>query len=146
MKVLKDKIKLDANEQRVGNFVIRDEESHMKVMDINSLFTHRAAKGVPVGMFLKQLYDGIKGGGSDGNGLHNWLAVIFAVFSCIPDQEYLENIFKETEACMKRHPDCYGVKLDGTDEEDAAAVREVKEMMDFEGEVNEMVKNDGQSE
>ena len=134
-----NKLRLDRNERRVGNFVIRDEAEHVKVMDINQIFTHRASKRTPVGLFLKQTFDALESDESTGRGLGNWLAVIFTAFSVVPDIEWLNAVMEASEACMKRHPEAYGEsKLDGTDEEHDAAAQEVKEMMQFEEEVRNL--------
>lgn len=146
MKVLKDnKLRLDKNERRIGNFVIRDEDHHIKVMDINQLFTHRASKQTPVGLFLKQAFDDLTAGDErTGRGLGNWLAVIFTAFSVVPDVEWLNAAMDASEACMKRHPEAYGMRPDGTDAENDEAAREVQEMMRFEEEVKNL-PDDGQA-
>ena len=142
MKVTKDnRLKLDSNERRIGNFVIRDEESHMKVMDINQIFTHRASKRTPVGAFLKGSYDALAKDEITGIGLKNWLSAIFTVFSVVPDKEFLENVVEQSKACMLRHPDAYGLTPDGTDAEHDEAAKEVKEMVEFEEEVKNIEEN-----
>ena len=137
MKVRIGKIKLDPNERRVGNFVLRDEESHVKVMDINQIFTHRASKRTPVGAFLKHAFDDLADGQTH-DGIARWLAVIFTVFSTIPDVEFLSGVFDASKACMERHPEAYGMPATaGTDAENEQAETEMKEMAEFE----EGVKN-----
>lgn len=140
MRVLKDnKLRLDKNERRIGNFVIRDEENHVKVMDIGQIFTHRASKNTPVGAFLKHSFDALDSDETTGTGLKNWLAVIFTLFSVIPDVEFLENAYKEAEACMMRHPEAYGVPEEPeNDEEDAAIIQEERELKQFEDEVKNL--------
>ena len=138
MRIKNGKAKLDACERRIGNFIIRDENEHVKVSDLNQLFTHRASKRTPVGMFLKQCFDGLVSNESTGKGLGNWLAVIFTAFSVVPDVEWLEAVMAASEACMKRHPEAYGYPADATEQEDAAAAQEVKEMMEFEEQVKQM--------
>ena len=140
MKLDKDnRIKLAKNERRIGNFVIKNEAEHVKVMDIGQLFTHRAAKSTPIGQYLAICYDALEKGDSTGLGLRNWLSVIFAAFSVIPDIEFLERVITECEACLKRHPDVYGAPADpGTDEENAEAEAEAKEMMEFEEDLKKM--------
>ena len=139
MRIKNGKVKLDACERRVGNFIIRDENEHVKVSDLNQLFTHRASKRTPIGMFLKQCFDALASDESTGKGLGNWLAVIFTAFSVVPDPEWLTDVYSASEACMKRHPEAYGYPAgEPTEEEDAAAVQEVKEMMEFEEQVKQM--------
>lgn len=139
MKIMNDKIKLGAGEKRIGNFVVKDETTHMKVMDINQVFTHRADKRTPVGLFLSQCYETLGTDESTGKGLGNWLAVIFTAFSVVPDVEFLEETMKASEACMKRHPEAYGLpKQDISDEEDAEVIKEEREMAEFEEEVKNL--------
>ena len=140
MKVNADNtLKLAKNERRLGNFVVKNEEAHVKVMDIGSIFTHRASKTTPIGQYLEICYDALSKGESNGLGLKNWMTVIFTAFSTIPDQEFLENVFKECEACMKRHPEVYGVpKEPVSDEEDARIIEEEKGLKEFEEEVRNL--------
>lgn len=139
MKIKNDKLKLDPGERRLGNFIIKDEPHHVKVMDINQIFTHRADKRTPVGLFLSSCYEAMTSDESTGKGLQNWMAVMFTAFSVVPDIEFLETVMKASTDCMERHPEAYGEsKLDGTDEEHDAAAQEVKEMMQFEEEVKNL--------
>lgn len=137
MRILKDnKLRLDKNERRIGNFVIRNEENHVKVMDINQVFTHRADKRVPVGMFLAQCYEALEKDESTGRGLGNWLAVIFTAFSVVPDVQWLEEVMKASTDCMTRHPEAYGATPgEGSDAENEQAAQEVREMTEFEDEI-----------
>lgn len=136
MRLRDGKVRLDRCERRIGNFVIRDEETHVKVMDINQVFTHRASKRTPVGAFLKACFDSLDTEESTGKGLGNWLAVIFTAFSVVPDVEWLTAVMEASEACMRRHPEAYGLQPgDGTDGENEEAAREVREMAEFEDEV-----------
>lgn len=148
MRILKDnKLRLDKNERRIGNFVIKNEKSHVKVMDINQVFTHRADKRVPIGMFLAQCYEALEKDESTGRGLGNWLAVIFTAFSVVPDVEWLNAVMSASEACMKRHPEAYGMPKDEpTQEEDERAAAEVKEMTELEEKVKQMPNGDDNEE
>ena len=139
MRIRNGKLKLDANEKRIGNFIVRDENEHVKVSDLNQVFTHRADKRTPIGLFLKQCYDKLGTEESTGRGLGNWLAVIFTAFSVVPDVEWLEAVMAASEACMKRHPEAYGMpKEEATPEQDERAAEEVKGMMEFEEKVRQM--------
>lgn len=142
MKVKRDNtIKLDANEKRVGNFVVRDEDTHMKVMDIGQVFTHRADKRTPVGMFLESCYKNLATDESTGKGLANWMAVMFTAFSVVPDVDFLTAVMDASKACMERHPEAYGMpKQDVTDEEDARIIQEEREIAEFEEEVKEKAR------
>lgn len=138
MRIKNGKIKLDPTERRVGNFIIKDEPEHVKVMDINQIFTHRASKRTSVGLFLKQSFDALSDWDVH-NGLRNWFAVLFTAFSTIPDMEFLESVMGACKACMERHPEAYGMPPgEGTEEENAQAEAGMKEMMDFENDLKNM--------
>lgn len=136
-------LKLARNERRVGNFVIKDEENHIKVMDIGSLFTHRASKSTLIGQYLKLAYDDLVKGG-EGVGIRNWIAVIFSAFSTVPDQEFLTNVYNESKACIERHPEVYGYpKERPSDDEDARIIEEERELKEFEEKVKQMPDEKG---
>lgn len=138
MRIKNGKIKLDPTERRVGNFIIKDEPEHVKVMDINQIFMHRASKRTPVGLFLKQSFDALSDGDVH-NGLRNWFAVLFTAFSVVPDPEWLTEVYNASEACIKRNPEAYGMPPgEGTEEENAQAEAGMKEMMDFENDLKNM--------
>lgn len=140
MRILKDnKLRLDKNERRIGNFVIRNEEHHVKVMDIGQIFSHRADKRTPVGLFLEGCFKALDSDESTGRGLSNWLAVIFTAFSVVPDVEWLNTVMEASEACMKRHPEAYGMPdQDISDKEDAEVIQEERELAQFEEEVRNL--------
>lgn len=144
MKVLKDnKLKLDKNERRVGNFIVRNDETHMKVTDINQVFSHRADKRTPVGMFIEECYLALTKDESTGKGLANWLAVIFTAFSVIPDVDFLNQVMEASTKCMERHPEAYGLPDQNiTDEEDAKIIQEERELAEFEEQVKQMPDGD----
>ena len=140
MRILKDnKLRLDKNERRIGNFVVRNEERHIKVMDINQVFTHRADKRTPVGLFLEECYKALESDESTGRGLGNWLAVIFTAFSVVPDVQWLGEVMNASEACMRRHPEAYGLpEQEVSDERDEEIIQEERELSQFEEEVGQM--------
>lgn len=143
MKVTNGTLKLAANEKRLGNFVVKLEKDHVKLFDINSVFTHRADRRTPVGQFLEMAYRDMKKSEELQRGIGNWFAVLFTVFSVVPDMEFMEEVYKASEACMKRHPEAYGASAEQpTDEEDAEIIREVKEMKEFEEDVRNMPEED----
>lgn len=141
MKTYKDgKLKLSKSEKRIGNFVIKKEEIHMKVFDINQIFTHRALRTTAVGKFLEQCYDGLADEKTS-RGLSNYIAVLFSVFSTVPDLEFLETVYKASEDCMKRHPEIYGVPTgDVSDKEQEEIVEDEKSLLQFEDEVKAAVE------
>ena len=142
MKVTKSgRLKLGAKDTRVGNFVFTDEMEHIKVQDINSTIMVRIGKRMPLGIWLTN----ILGMGEKGNDtLHTWVATVWSVLSPAPDNDYIADLLKAADEALNRHPDWYGIKADATDEEDAEAIQEVKEMTEFEEEVRSLAeKEDG---
>lgn len=135
MRIKNGKVKLDPNEKRVGNFVIKDESEHVKVMDIGGVFTHRASKRTPVGLFIKGAFDDLSDRQTH-EGLAHWFAVLFTLFSVVPDPEFLTAAFEAARSCIERHPEAYGeVASPGDDAENARVEEEMREVMQFEQEV-----------
>lgn len=136
MKVTKNgRVKLDSRDTRVGNFVVTDEPEHIKIQDINSTYHIRISKRMPVGIWLTAL---LERGESALPTLKTYIAVVWSMLSVAPDDDFVQDIIKATEAALKRHPDWYGIKADATDEEHAEAAREVREMKEFEEEVKKL--------
>ena len=140
MKVTKSgKLRLDAKDTRVGNFVFTDEVEHVKVQDLGSTTVVRIGKRMPLGIWLTN----ILGMGEKGNDtLRTWVATVWSVLSPAPDNDYITDLLKAADAALKRHPEWYGIKEDATDEEDAEALNEVKEMTEFEEEVKNLAEKD----
>lgn len=141
MRVTKqNRVKLERGEKRIGNFILKREGSHMKVSDINEVFTHRVRRDVPIGMFLEDAYNEL----SEENtmrGIGNYFAFLWAVSSVVPDVQFLQDAFKVSEECMKRHPEAYGMpSVEVSDGEDQEIIREEKELKEFEEELKEAVE------
>lgn len=135
MKVTKDgKVKLEKGEIRVGNFFIRDEgeNEHIKVVDLNSCFTIRVGKRMPLGIWLDNM---LKLGDKGLDTIRTWCSAMWAVLSVAPDQEYVESIVGAADANLKRHPDWYGYDMTDDDGANTSAAEEVREMKEFEEEV-----------
>lgn len=140
MKIKNGKAKLETGEVRFGNYFIKEEAEHMKVTDINAVMTFRVRKAVPVGAFLLQTVEAARGTDEDySRGMENYLTVLFSSLCTIPDQQFLGEIYAAAEACMKRHPEAYGMPKEEemTEEAQIAAEKEGKELLEFE----EQLKN-----
>lgn len=148
MRISQDgKIKLASNEKRLGNFIIKNEEHHVKVFDISQVFTYRVRKTTAVGKFLEMYYVNLADGNDFATGLKNYITVLYAVHSTVPDLEFLNRIYEVSEACMKRHPEVYGIPAgEPTEEDDANALDEVKGMTEFEEEVRKASEKDESAE
>ena len=141
MKVSKKtgKVKLEANEVRVGNFFVKCEEEHIKLTDLNGVFSFRAHRNVPIGIWLENIWSRAMNADEGAiNTLKTYIATMWSVFSVAPDDEYISDALQMANAALNRHPEWYGVKKDVTEEEDAEAIEEVKEMKEFEEEIKNM--------
>lgn len=142
MKVTKDgKVKLEKGEVRIGNFFVRDEgeNEHIKVVDLNSCFTIRVGKRMPLGIWLDNM---LKLGDKGLETVRTWCSAMWAVLSVAPDQEYVESIVGAADANLKRHPDWYGYDMTDDDDANTAAAEEVREMKEFEEEVKNIEVKD----
>lgn len=137
MKTTKDgKIKLEKGEVRIGNFFFRDEgeNEHIRVTDLNSCFTIRVLKRMPLGIWLDNMIDLSKVDVNGGNTLKTWAAVMWSLLSVVPDDEFVRVLIKSTEEALNRHPDWYGYDKDADDDE---AIQDMKEMSGLDEEGNE---------
>lgn len=124
MKVSKDgKLKLSKDERQIGNFVFKNEESHIKICDINSQMTHRVGKHLNIGRFLEM---GFKQ--KDDNSLSNYSALLWLFSNILPDVEFIKDIDKACTDCVNRHKEFYGIKEDITPAEDAEILKESEEV------------------
>lgn len=130
-------VKLEKGEVRVGNFFVRDEgdTEYVKVTDLNSCFTMRIAKRMPLGIWLENMLDMARTDGRALDTLKTWCSAMWAVLSVAPDQEYVVSIVDAADANLKRHPDWYGYNPTDDDAANDDAAQEVKEMKQFEEEV-----------
>ncbi len=137
MKIKDGKIKLDTNEKRVGNFVIKSDNEYVKICDINRRFIYSVSVSTAAGLFLKSAYDDFKDEATS-RGLTNYIAVLWSLFATVPDIDFLSEVFQSAKSAIERHPEVYGYPAKVSEEDDAEAVKSVKEMKEFEKEVKEM--------
>lgn len=142
MKITKEgKIKLSPGEKRIGHFVLRKEAAHMKVSDTSGALSLRVRSDIPLGMFMAQIYESMKGDEETRRGAENYLAVLWSVLPTIPDVEWLEAVYRASSDCMMRHPENYGVgSMEATDEEDAEIIRGERDVYEFEGQFMDAMK------
>lgn len=102
--------KCEKSEIRVGNFFVKVESQHIKIQDLAKCFTLRYSVRVPVGMWLFHLL----GMGEEGlDSLKTYIAVLWSMFSVIPDAEYVQDIIAAANGGLERHPEWYGNGSDG---------------------------------
>lgn len=143
MKVTKEgNVKLEKGEVRVGNFFFRDEgeNEHIRVTDLNSCFTIRVLKRMPLGIWLDNMMDLSRTDVKGGDTLKTWAAVMWSLLAVVPDDQFVKELIKSTEDALNRHPDWYGYDKDADDDE---AIQDVKEMKEFEEEIRNL-EADGQ--
>lgn len=135
MKVTKEgRVKLERGEFRVGNFFVKDEADteHFKVSDLNSCFTLRVWKRLPLGIWMQNM---VERGEAGRESLKAWIALMWSILSVAPDEEFARDLLSATKANLARHEDLYRFK--GGDDE---ALKEVEEMTEFEAEMTELSK------
>ena len=138
------KVKLEPDEIRVGNFFVKRENSHIKIQDLNGVFSFRANRRMAVGIWLENMWDAARTDEGAVNTLKTYIATMWSVYSVVPDNDYVKDALEMAHAALDRHPDWYGIKKAATPEEDAEALKEVQEMKQFEEEVKNLPDGDVQ--
>lgn len=149
MKTTKDgNVKLEKGEIRVGNFFIRDEgeNEHIKVTDLNSCFSLRVLKRMPLGIWLENVMDIARTDEKGMDTLKTWIAVMWSVLAVVPDDEFVSVMIREAHNALHRHPDWYGYKASDDEKENEEAAKEVKEMADFEQELKDLEAKEGENQ
>lgn len=124
MKVGKDgKLKLSKDERQYGNFVVKNEETHMKICDINGYMTHRVSKENNIGKFLEEAWKK-----KESNFLHNYASLVWIFSNTVTDPQFFVDIDKACGDCINRHKELYGIKEDLSDAEDNAILEELREV------------------
>ena len=138
MKILKSgKIKLESGDFRLGNFVITEEEGHVKVQDISRTIVFRIGKGIAQGQLLSMMLNEAREGID--KGLKNYVAVMYSVLVCVPDNTFLQEVFTSVSHCLERNKALYSLKDDISDEEDKQIIEEEKERQWAEEEARRVV-------
>lgn len=136
MKVTKDgRVKLEFRERRAGNYFFKMENGHIKIQDINGVFSVRVSVRMPIGIWLKSIIE--KGAEGEAT-LKTYAAVLWSMLSVAPDDEFVQDIIKSSQSALERHPDWYGFKADASEEENREAEQEGKELAELEKSLKEM--------
>ena len=136
MKVTKKgTVKLEKGEVRIGNFFVKDEENHIKLQDLNGVFSHRIDKRMVIGIWIANMLELGKEDPAYLDSIKTYIGAMWSIFSVVPDNDFVTEAIKGANECMQRHPEWYGVKLDATPEEDAEALEEVKELTELEEDI-----------
>lgn len=142
-------IKLEQGEIRVGNFFIKRElrTGHIKIQDLNSVFSFRVFVRMPIGVWLDNILttyeknETPESRESAEKTLRTYIAVLWSLFSVVPDDELVNVLVDQTHAAINRHPDWYGYNKTDDEAANAEAAQEVKEMAEFEKAAAEMPEN-----
>lgn len=146
MRVSKDgKVKLERGEVRIGNFFIKDEgeDKHIRVVDLNSCFTVRVDKKMPLGIWLDNM---LQKGEPGYESIKVWVSVMWSLLSVAPDQEFVEEVLDVAKSSMLRHPVWYGIKADATPDDDEEAAKEVEGVLEFESDLKGALEKENESE
>lgn len=111
MKISRGKIRLQAGETRVGNFVVADKNGMVQVRDISGGVFFSVSKSLPKGMLLEYMAK------ENQEGLKGIIAVTWNFLSVVPDMAFLGGVNTLCKECAERHPEMYGAKAGLTDEE-----------------------------
>ena len=123
MKATKDGIKLAKNEYRVGNFIYKNEENHIKIFDINTALTHRVATHLNIGRMLEIAIKEKRE-----NYLHNYASMVWLFSNIVTDEQFFLDIDKACVDCVNRHKEFYGIKEDIAPKEDNDILEESKQV------------------
>lgn len=121
--------KLALNERQIGNYIIKDGDSHMKVQDIGGIFQVSLSKRMPIGVWLHNIFLMKEKGDPT---LHTYIGTLFSALSVAPDDDYVKNLLDQAYAAIQRHPDWYGDAF--TTEEgksDEEIIQEERELSEF---------------
>lgn len=127
MKVGKDgKLKLSKGERQIGNFVFKNEQEHIKIMDISSSMSVRLSKtalnsGRLLDLQMKEKQNGF---------LHNYASLIYNITGLLVDEQFMVEANDLCIACVNRHKDFYGIEDDLPLSKDKEILDEAKEVYD----------------
>lgn len=124
MRVSKDgKLKLSKDERQAGNFVIKNEETHIKICDINSNMTHRVSKMLNIGRYLEEAWKR-----NESTFLENYAALVWVFSNTVTDAQFFTDIDNACRACIMRHKDLHGIKEDISEIEDNSILEESRDV------------------
>lgn len=127
MRISKGRVRLDGRDVRVGNFVYTDEDGYVKLQDISRTVVQRISKDTAKGRLLSLMLSAPE---ESAKFLEAYAAVSYNFLGVVVDPRLLVEVNAATVACLNRHGDVYGMKDDVTAEEDAAVLREERELRD----------------
>lgn len=142
MRIKNGKVRLDSRDVRTGNFVYTEEEDYVKLQDISRLAVQRVAKSTAKGQMLSMM---LSSPDDNAKFLEAYAVVSFNFLGTVCDPQMLEEVNAAAVACLNRHKNIYGIKDDVSPEEDAAILREERELREAVEEISAAVSG-GESE
>ena len=121
MKQTEKGIKLAKNEYRCGNFVYRNESTHVKIFDINSQVTHRVGKHLNIGRMIEMA---IKD--KQDQWLSNYATMVWFFSNIVTDEQFFLDIDKACVYCVNRHKEFYGIEENIESSKDKEILEDVK--------------------
>lgn len=142
MKINKNgEVILSANEWKVGNFIIKNEENHIKITTANAptnlpLWGIRYRKDMVISSFILLCVEHLSNKGYS-NRLHNWLSVMYNATSVVPDLEekFLYDVMDASDKAFEKMKHLYN-PTSITDEEDAKILEEEREKAEIAEDVD----------
>lgn len=123
MKVWKKrKQKLSKDERKIGNFIYKVEDDHIKIRDINGNMTHRMSKIMNIGRMIEVA---LKEGHDDW--LLNYALLTWEYSNMVADEQFFVDIDRACVDCVNRNKELYGIKEDISAEEDKEILEEVRQ-------------------
>lgn len=137
-------ILLSKNEWKCGNFIIKNEENHIKIVTANApaklpLWTIRYRKDNSIAAFILLCAEHLSNK-SYSDRLHNWLAVIYNATCIIPDveEQFLIDVNNASDKAFEKCKYFYGLTTNLSDEEDAKVLQEEREKYELTEDVKDI--------
>lgn len=133
----KRKQKLSKDERKIGNFIYKVEDDHIKISDINGNMTHRMSKIMNISRMieiaLKERHD---------DWLLSYASLTWEYSNMVADEQFFVDINRACVDCVNRNKELYGIKEDISAEEDNEILEEVRQNY----ETIEELKKEGENE
>ena len=85
----KGTVKLEKGEVRIGNFFVKDEDNHIKLQDLNGVFSHRVHKNMAIGIWLSNMLQGGQKDPAYLDSIKTYIGAMWSMFSVVPDNEFI---------------------------------------------------------
>lgn len=140
----KGEIKLDNNEVRVGNYVVREEKDYIKVMDINGMLSFRYHNVfIGKGLYYKELLAMVRRGEEGAEEVLKTVCFVdHYLLTAIYDKQGMEDIVSKVTEIIKRRPELYGMDANPTEEKNEQDLQATKDLLSLQEEFKEKLQNE----